>query len=120
MTIYSETHPTELSKTFCDSMFKEHGLFKPILDPAASFMKDTEYYLVRVKTCDICNKFDVTRLCMPTRDQLVFKKIYHICYNCHWDLTNYAINPGTIDYCRFIKEASINILKKKSTVFNYE
>ena len=48
------------------------------------------------------------------------KRIYHICYNCHWDLTNYAINPSTIDYCRSVKEDSIENLKKKTTVFNYE
>ena len=120
MTIYSETHPTELSKEFCDSMFKEHGLFKPIIDPATSFIKDTTYYFVRVKTCDICNKFDLTKLCVPTRNQEIFKTIYHICYNCHWDLTNYALNPSTIDYCRSVKEDSIENLKKKTTVFNYE
>lgn len=118
--VYSKDYPTELSKKFCDDLYKEHGLFKPILDPATTLMKNADYYFVRVKTCDICNKTNLTKLCVPTRTKELFNKIYHICYECHWDLTNYAINPNTMDYCRHIKEDSIINLKKRTSVFNYE
>ena len=112
--MYSLIYPEELSKEYCDSVYKEYGLFRTIHNPAVKFNTEAQSALTLDTVCTICNKKGISKLCTSTRKERV---VVPICFTCHFDLDMYGINPGSVDYCRQIRSNFIETVKQKSMPF---
>lgn len=104
----------ELTQDFCNTIFKQYGLFRSLQNPAQAFMKGKDVLYTRVTTCLICKAITECILCVPTREDTI---ISHVCFNCKHDLDMWGINPEEVDYCRLTKDSTIKHFKLNSQKF---